>query len=164
LTALGERSTAHSVTSVIARTRSHLDTLAQLGLRDRVRYVRVRAMDRVNAAIGDRLTLAFKRLVCDFCLRLHVRLPVFVRSFYLLAIYRDALMEYSPQMFDGRTVYFKSSTRWKSHQESWSRVVAGGFEVQEVPGDHMTIIRRENAGRWAERLAQCVAEAQRRRP
>jgi thioesterase domain-containing protein len=161
-TALAERSSGtHAHSSISTRTRSHFGQLARLGVRDRINYFRVRAESRVHTAIGRILSPTVKALVCKACLRLHWRLPAFVRTFYILGIYRNALERYAPSPFHGRAVYFKSTTRWRAHQESWSRVTAGGLVVHEVPGDHTTIIRQENARPWAERLAQCIAEAQR---
>jgi thioesterase domain-containing protein/acyl carrier protein len=156
LTALDERTSISGASAGASISRhSRFDTLAQLGFRERLTYLRAGATARLTAMIARP---GVKRAIVATCLRLKRRLPAFVRSFYILGIYRAALASYAPKPYAGRVVYFKSSSRSHAHQEKWRAVVPGGLEAYEVPGEHTTIIRHENARPWAERLRKCVAE------
>ncbi|HEX5108548.1 MAG TPA: amino acid adenylation domain-containing protein [Vicinamibacterales bacterium] len=139
---------------------SHFEKLATLSLRDRVTYIRIRVANRLDAFIGSRLSRSIKNIVCGVCLRMSWRLPVFVRSHYILSIYHEAIRSYTPAAYSGHAVYFKSIGRSSVHQQRWAEVVAGGFDVREVPGDHEDVIKRERAAAWAGQLRRLIAEAQ----
>jgi thioesterase domain-containing protein len=44
-------------------------------------------------------------------------------------------------------------------QLGWGRVVAGGVEVYEVPGEHVSIFREPNVRSLAEKLTNCLEMA-----
>ena len=101
---------------LVRRAPSRLETLAQLGFREGIRYVRVGVTNRVNGAIDKALGPTFKTLVCQVCWRFNWRLPVFARSFYIAEIiYRNALRHYSPTALRGSGRLFQDHvTNWRS--------------------------------------------------
>ena len=78
----------------------------------------------------------------------------------MVEVYRRALRNYSPQVFDGKAVYFKCMTQSSDAQERWKNLMKGGLEAYEVPGDHMQITKKEYAAAWAERLKFSISRAQ----
>ena len=49
-----------------------------------------------------------KPVVCKICLKSGYPLPLSLRSFYILEIYRRALKKYVPKAYDGSLVIFMS--------------------------------------------------------
>ena len=140
--------------------KSHLQRLARLGFLDRVRYVQVRVKGKFNAWIGNRLRRNFKWLQCKVSLSAGWKLPASVRSYYILEVYKRARKSYSPRVFPGRAIYFKSTKQSTYHRDSWQNLMRDGLEVHEVPGDHMDLIKRENIPHWAGTLGSCISKAQ----
>jgi amino acid adenylation domain-containing protein len=138
---------------------SHLQKLAKLGFMDRVRYLQVRFKNRLNGLIGNRLRRNFKWLQCKVSLKAGWKLPASVRSYYILEVYKRARSSYSPHVFPGPAIYFKSTKQSTYHRDSWQKLMRE-LEVYEVPGDHMDLIKRENVPHWARTLGCCVAKAQ----
>ncbi|HTG72801.1 MAG TPA: thioesterase domain-containing protein, partial [Terriglobia bacterium] len=140
--------------------KTHLQRLATLGSLERVRYVRVRLNNRFNTWIGNRLRSNFKWLQCKVSLTAGWKLPASVRSYYILEVYKRARKSYSPHVFPGRAIYFKSKKQSTYHRDSWQSLMRDGLEVYEVPGDHMDLIKRENVPHWASTLGSCISKAQ----
>jgi len=153
----GERAVAQSA---LGTTHTHLRTLASLGPRDRVTYVLVRLKARWDSRIAV-VRRPFNGLVCKLFLKMGWTLPVSVRSFYILQIYKAALADYTPLPFSGPVLYVKSTMRPADHLEEWKKVMSGTVEVCEVQGGHMDVINRENVAIWAERLKAGVSSLQR---
>ena len=137
----------------------HVHNLARLGLFDQAKYISFRIADRINAIIGDDLRKNYKRLLCRCYVKFARRLPSSLRSFYVREVYRLALRDYSPEMFAGRAVYFKSMDQSSFSQEAWRNLMRDGLEVYEVPGNHVDVIKTKNAAAWAPRLKSCIANA-----
>jgi thioesterase domain-containing protein len=142
------------------KLRSHLETLAKLGLQDQVRYLNVRIKERIDSWFGSGLRRNFKWLLCEASLVAGWTLPASVRSYYILKIYERAKKTYSPRVFPGRAIYFKSVERPSYHRDSWRTLMRDGLEVYDVPGDHMDIIKRENVSSWAGPLGSFISKAQ----
>ncbi|MEO8308112.1 MAG: amino acid adenylation domain-containing protein [Pseudomonadota bacterium] len=146
---------------------SHFANLARLPLRERFEYVKKRVSSRIAESDAfnyfPRVVFpnAVRNLVCETCLALGLRLPMFVRTFYLLSVYRKALNEYQLVPWAGRGLYFKSTHRDGVHLRQWRRLVEHGLESHEVPGDHGSVINRENSAAWAVPLKIALEKAQR---
>jgi thioesterase domain-containing protein/acyl carrier protein len=141
----------------------HRQRLAQLRLRGQMNYILVRLRNKIeNTAndIGNRFGKIYKLSLCRVCLAFGWILPASVRSFYILEIYKHALQNYSPAIYPGRAIYFKTASRSNYHQQGWKSLMKDGLEVYEVPGDHMEIIKKENAEVWAKQLKSCLSAAQ----
>ena len=129
--------------------------LALLTTKEKVTYVLARAKgvleDKVNR-LTTMIIKMIKKRVCKVYVTLGCPLPFSLRSFYILGIYYQARRKYVPQSYPGRAIYIKSEKRNSEHQVNWRKLMAGGLEVHEVPGDHMTIISQPNVHVWAEKL------------
>ncbi len=148
--------TSASVSRDSPSTISRLRKFTRLTFRDQVRHL-PRFTDTL---FSNRLRRTFKRLLCKLCLSAGWTLPVFVRSFYILEVYKRALENYSPLVFPGRAIYFKSMLRSGHHQERWRSLMKDGLVVYEVPGGHEDVVRRENVAVWGQRLRSCLSTAQ----
>jgi amino acid adenylation domain-containing protein len=140
--------------------RSHLQRLAKLGPREQFAYILVRLKAKWDEWLGTPVRRSRMRLICRLYLRMGWTLPVSVRSFYILGIYKRALSVYTPTSFAGSVLYVKSRNRPAVHLERWKRVMTGPVDVCEVHGGHLDVISRENAAVWAPRLTSRLSNLQ----
>jgi len=63
---------------------------------------------------------------------------------------------YVPQHYPGQAIYIKSAKRSGDHRLKWGKVMAGGLEVHEIPGDHLDLINEPYFRLWAEKLRDAL--------
>jgi amino acid adenylation domain-containing protein len=64
-----------------------------------------------------------------------------------------AFDNYEPQSYPGKAVLFRAMDESHYHLlDGWNDIVAGGLEIQDVPGDHLGILREPNVQILAEKL------------
>jgi thioesterase domain-containing protein len=118
-----------------AAVHRHWTNLASLGTREQLNYLWMRVKGKIKDKIKESQIGALARnLECKACLALGRRLPVTVRSRYILNTYHRARVKYSPRSFPGRALYIKTNMRSGAHQSAWGRLMVGGLDVHEVPG------------------------------
>jgi thioesterase domain-containing protein/acyl carrier protein len=137
----------------------HAQTLSQLAASERLAYVLSRLRDRVSHQL-ERASKPLRALQCQLAVRTGRRIPASARNHYLLRMYQKALQAYEPAVYPGRAIYIKSEGRSGAHRASWARLVAGGFESHEMPGNHLDLIKQPYAHAWAERLKDWLDQAQ----
>jgi amino acid adenylation domain-containing protein len=81
----------------------------------------------------------------------------------LFALFRDnflALRGYTPSAYAGRAVVFRTAGRGEEVDPlpGWHRLVADGLEVEDVPGDHWSLLREPHVETLAERVAARLEE------
>jgi thioesterase domain-containing protein len=77
---------------------------------------------------------------------------------------RSILKQYRPKIYSGRICFLKSNApvyRIRSAPQApdelcWSGVASGGFEIHELHGDHMEIVKDPLAAKTAEAILSCV--------
>jgi thioesterase domain-containing protein/acyl carrier protein len=141
----------------------HLRNLALLGPQEKLAYVLVKVKDRSKSKIMHMITRTskiLKKVLCKVYLSMGRSIPPSLRSPYILDIYRQARRNYVPQLYPGRAIYFKAEKRSSDQQLNWGRLIAGGLEAYEMPGDHVDMIKEPNAHFWAEKLKACLYKAQ----
>jgi hypothetical protein len=76
---------------------------------------------------------------------------------------RAALRDYVPQAYGGRITMFKAAQpecqRPRDPVPGWMSLAAGGLEIREVPGTHLTMVFEPHARTLAEHLASRLDEA-----
>lgn len=72
---------------------------------------------------------------------------------------RDA---YVPKAYPSRVIFLQTKENRRS-REKWENLVAGGIESHEVPGDHLTLLKEPYVQVLAEKLKECLSEAQGRK-
>jgi thioesterase domain-containing protein/acyl carrier protein len=153
-------SAVRAITPYMRIAQEQLRHLSRLKTHEKLTYIvmKVASKLRDRAAVPVRKAARiFKTAACRYHLWKKHGIPPSLRSFYILKIYQRALRNYSPQRYDGHAIYIKSSERSRQNAQDWAGVIAGGLEVYEVPGDHMTIIKQPIARLWAEKLKSHLA-------
>jgi amino acid adenylation domain-containing protein len=85
--------------------------------------------------------------------------------------HHDAYRNYVTQVYPGRAILFRASEqpeKWLDWLQSmridpqlgWGKLVAGGLEIQEVPGKHTSIFTEPYVRFLAEKLKACLDSAQ----
>ena len=89
--------------------------------------------------------------------------PISVKSNNLAMAYDIAIRNYVAHTYPGRAVLLRSSECapgiYDDTDRGWSGMLAGGLEIHEIPGDHMSMVYEPNVRKVAERLTQCLKEA-----
>ena len=74
-----------------------------------------------------------------------------------------AFRQYRPQPYPGRLTLFRAAVRGAGEGDDptlgWGQLAAGGVEIHEVPGSHVTMIDEPHVARLAEDLSACLARA-----
>jgi amino acid adenylation domain-containing protein len=138
------------------RVRAHLSNLSKLSLHEKLLYV-------INKSqYGPvRIKSQLWRIIYSSYHKFGRELPRAMRDvqqFNWLAAYA-----YVPQHYEGKvTLFWASSDRRASHDlvDGWRVLAKGGFEIHEIPGTHMDIIKEPHVAELAEKLNACLAKAQ----
>jgi thioesterase domain-containing protein len=71
-----------------------------------------------------------------------------------------ATRSYIPQPYGGRVLLFKRTQnlagRFRLPDCGWSRLVQGGPEIVEIPGDHLSLIVEPSIAMIAEKLKAAI--------
>jgi thioesterase domain-containing protein len=108
------------------------------------RLVKNFASDRIGKFSGW-----LKRTVGRIYANMGYAIPAKLRSAYILDIYRKAAQAYSPCIYPGRVIYFKSHMNCSDPRLSWGNLVEGEFTVYEIPGNHMDLREGPFVEAWA---------------
>jgi thioesterase domain-containing protein/acyl carrier protein len=141
----------------------HLRHLALLDPREKVDYTFSRVAGKTRQIVASRIAEAcnlVKKITWKICLATGSRLPVSVRSPYILDMYRRARVNYSPQPYQGRTVLFKLKSRLYDPVLDWPQVLQGALEIYELDGDHLQLREKSHVPFWAPKLATALAKSQ----
>lgn len=132
-----------------ARASRHLSKLSRLELKAKLTYVKEKLARRIES--GNKLP------------SLKPRYDSPLRDAHL-----QADRDYVPQVYSGRAILFRASEppeewlEWCSVDShlGWGELVAGGLEIQEVPGNHFNMFSEPYVQVFAEKLQACLAQAQ----
>jgi thioesterase domain-containing protein len=142
---------------LIRRIPAHIDLVRQLGPRDGMRYL----VTRVRAVTQKRFVRAAWKMSARIRRRLGQPLPRTLRSVEMVNI--QAQRRYVPQCYGGQLTLFRARERViVSHPDpemGWGPWAAGGVEIHEVPGDHITLLNEPHVQVLAERLNACLEKA-----
>ena len=140
------------------RVSRHINKLKTLGMVHAVNYV----SERVWGAIIDwtRPASTFtKKVVCGLCLRYGLTLPVLVRSFHILGVYRRARKDYEVQAYPGRITLFARELPYVS-PSTWDGFATDGVQIHQVTGGtHTSILEQPHLEDWAEKLKKSLKVA-----
>src|SRR5262249_48684474 len=89
-----------------------------------------------------------------------LRMPAFVRSPYILDVYKKARKNYVPQRYDGQVLLFQTKSRSSKWRQDWQEILQGGFETHELEGDHMELRQGSQVHLWAAILRDSLLRAQ----
>jgi thioesterase domain-containing protein/aryl carrier-like protein len=143
--------------------RKHVRKLTQVKPEHRLMYVSSRLASRVAIAFTKRrsvITRFTKKLIYRSYLRMNQRLPLSVRSRYILDIYEKAKQRYTAQKYQGPAILFKGENRFYNQPFDWEQLLQGEVEVYEVLVNHMKLREASYIHLWAEQLSVCLSKAQ----
>jgi amino acid adenylation domain-containing protein len=142
----------------------HFRNIALLRYEEKLTYVLMRVKWRINNALNNGKTGIrefLKKAVCKVYFAMGHPLPPYLREFYIFhVIYYQALRNYTPKLYPGRAIYIKAENRRSDFRFHWGRLMAGGLEVHEVPGNHLDLRVEPNLHFWAKKLKTCLSHAQ----
>jgi thioesterase domain-containing protein/acyl carrier protein len=136
------------------RIKYHLTNLWQLSRGEALSYLR-----RLAREVCQKARLVSWRASYKLRLVMNAR-----RMRDVAQIVYVAVKSYRPQPYAGRVAFFQAAERppgqaWDI-QLGWRDLVSGGFEVHEIPGNHVSIYLEPNVGILASGLTACLREAQ----
>jgi thioesterase domain-containing protein len=75
----------------------------------------------------------------------------------------QATLNYTPQVYPNRITVLRTSTESSTVQPDptlgWSKLAGGGVDVQWVPGNHLTMLKKPHVQALAEQLRVCIEKA-----
>jgi aspartate racemase len=80
--------------------------------------------------------------------------------FYFFEISYQAARTYTPQVYTGNMILFRTQTPSYDSRLDWPRLAAGGLEIHQIPGKHLEILKEPYVQVLAEHLKKCLNEAQ----
>ena len=83
-----------------------------------------------------------------------------MRSPYILEIYRKAMRSYTPLPCQGNVVLFSGHSYTEKLRRKWFDLCGAKLTIDEVPGDHHTVLEEPNVGVWAQKLKSYLDAAQ----
>jgi len=105
-------------------------------------------------------TAVVRKLRLKFCLLAGRRLPLSLRSAYILGVYAGALRLYLPKPYADRVVIYKSKNACYPPSMNWFELLTGDRTVLESPGHHMELRSEPYVAEWAEALKASLDEVQ----
>jgi amino acid adenylation domain-containing protein len=136
------------------RVTSHVKNLRQLGLFEKVAYVRSK-LGYAPAKLKHRVY----RRAYKLYRRIGRPLPAVLKNIEELNCV--ATKDYVPQTYSGRATLFSATDLTASYdvEDGWRQLVAE-LEVRKVPGNHLDIIREPHVQVLADKLNLCLQAAQ----
>jgi aspartate racemase len=137
--------------------------LASSGLRSRP-LSRLAPLRRLRA-LPARVLYRLKEAVCLTYHGLGRPLPARLYRFYVEEVvygrfYARAARAYVPRRYAGRITLFTTAHGGAVVAADWEGVAAGGLEVYEAPGTHLTMIQEPHVRTLVEKVRACLARAQ----
>jgi len=69
------------------------------------------------------------------------RVPFDLRMFYFFEISYQAARKYTPQVYTGSMILFRTETHSHDSRLDWPRLAVGGLEIHQIPGEHLEILK-----------------------
>jgi amino acid adenylation domain-containing protein len=96
---------------------------------------------------------------------LALRQPAMTSMFRLFMIHLRETLAYTPRAYPGRVTYFRCTKlggrNARDPSMGWRTLAAGGVDVHEVPGEHLTLLRQPHVQVLGAKLAGCLDAARR---
>jgi amino acid adenylation domain-containing protein len=134
------------------RLACHATNLKRLSLREKFEYV-VATTRFVPRQIKSRVW----RAMYDSFQKRGQTLPRALHS--VMEFNSLAARRYSPQAYDGKVTLFWASSDLRASDDSvkgWRTLATGGIEIQEIPGNHLDIIKEPHVAVLAQKLNDCL--------
>ncbi len=141
----------------------HLKNLEQLEPAEKRTYVLARAKNRIARAFSpvvNPVRKSLQKAACAVILRLGYPIPLFLRNFYILDVYRQAMRRYCAKPYGGSVVLFLPDSHLDHSRRAWCELSTEKAGVIEFPGEHTDILQESEVKTWAEPLSSLLDAAQ----
>ena len=113
-----------------------------------------------NQFITSRLNAILWKMSRRFCRLVNLPVPKFVRS--NIVVFSAVGQNYVPATYPGKLLLFRAEGRTAEYGDDltlgWSGIPADGVIVHQVPGSHLSIMRKPHVDRLVEQLAPYLAD------
>jgi len=137
----------------------HVRALAGLTTKKQMEYILHRLIGTFNSWMFP-VGKVFKRIVCRVCVAFGRRIPLALRTSYILDVYRHARTGYVPRPYVGRVILFKGENRSYDSKTDWDELLKGELETHKVSSDHTRLKEQPDVQIWAEKLKFALFNAQ----
>ena len=127
-----------------------LQNLKLLGPQRKLTYVLKRLKGATLLWVLGPLREIAEKAACKVYWSLGYRLPPSLRIPYLMDVYDKANRAYVPEVYPGRLVIYKDEG--SSDPRTWKTLAVGEFDIHEVPGDHLDVLKEPNVKVWGSHL------------
>ena len=141
----------------------HLRNMKPLVSRERFTYILTRAKYSVMgwaAPITAPVRMLLERAACKVIMGLGYPVPLFLRSAYILDVYRQAIRRYEPKRYKGSVVLLQPDSHQACSKSAWGELSTHGMDVIEFPGEHTEILMEPQVGVWARQVNAHLEAAQ----
>jgi thioesterase domain-containing protein len=111
--------------------------------------------------VTSRLNAAVWKLTRRFCRLVNLPVPKLVRS--NIVVFSAVGRNYVPKTFPGRLLLYRAEGRTAEYGDDltlgWTDVAGEGVVVHQVPGSHLSIMKRPNVDCLVEQLRPYLADA-----
>lgn len=111
--------------------------------------------------VTSRLNALLWKISSQVCHLVNLPVPKFVRS--NLVVFTSVGENYVPQQYPGRLVLFRAEGRTAEYGDDltlgWRDIARNGVVVHEVPGSHLSIMRKPHVNRLVKQLRPYLADA-----
>ncbi len=110
--------------------------------------------------VTSRLNILLWKISRQFCRLMNRPVPKFARS--NIVIFSAVGQNYAPKAYPGRLLLFRAEGRTAEYGDDltlgWSDIARDGVVVHQVPGSHLSIMRKPHVDRLVGQLTQYLAD------
>jgi amino acid adenylation domain-containing protein len=103
------------------------------------------------------LSTVYSRIITKLALLTKRLTPAFIAPLSVLEANVLAKIAYVPQVYPGRIIFLQTKNN-QGVPLMWKPLIAGGIEVQEIPGDHYTMWQEPHVSVLAEKIKVCLTD------
>jgi aspartate racemase len=141
----------------------HLKKLSQLEMKEKLAYI----MSKVKYKIQKKLKWIksfFLKVAEKFYLKSKLPMPYALHYSLIVEANRKLASDYALQVYPGQVTLFRTTDQAVKYDQfsdlGWSALALGGVEIQEVPGNHLDILKEPHVQVLAKKLKACIDRVQ----
>jgi amino acid adenylation domain-containing protein len=130
--------------------------------KDKFTYILIGSKGKLKERAGrvwEPVKTVIEKGICRLFPILGFRIPVHLRSSYILRIYRAAMKRYVLKVYAGKLILFTSKENYCDSQD-WKQFALEGLDIHEVPGGHHDVLHKPYVQFWAKKLRVLLRNAQ----
>jgi aspartate racemase len=139
----------------------HLKKLSQLEMKEKLAYI----MSKVKYKIQKTLKWIkrfFLKVAEKFYLKFKLPMPYALHYSLILEANNKLASDYALQAYPGQVTLFRTTDQAVKYEQfsdlGWSALALGGVEIQEVPGNHLDILKEPHVQVLAKKLKVCIED------